>query len=161
MKLILSKYTNKSYDFETNYVKVTYEAVRLINHINVDQKQMLLECKTQSERMRLVIAHLQNFSKQNTNQSSSSNSITQSSRNNTIDNKNPLDQLEDKVSKSQKMTEEAKVIAKKDIDRLKSLHKSSPEYDSLLSYVETLVNLPWDISSPEVIDIKKAQVNRN
>ena len=56
------------------------------------------------------------------------------------------------------MTEEAKAIARKDIERLKSLHKSSPEYDSLLSYVETLVNLPWDNSNPEVIDIKKAQV---
>ncbi len=157
----MSKYTNKSYDFETNYVKVTYEAVQLINHINVDQKQMILECKTQSERMKLVITHLQNFSKQNTHQSSSSNIITQSSQNNILDTKNPLSILEDKVSKSHKMTEEAKAIARKDIDRLKSLHKSSPEYDSLLSYVETLVNLPWDVSSPEVIDIKKAQVNRN
>jgi ATP-dependent Lon protease len=157
----MSKYTNKSYDFQTNYVRVTYEAVQLINNIDVDKKQMILECKTQSERMRLVISHLQNFSKQNSNLSGSPNQLTQSLQNNILDSKNPLAQLEDKLSKSQKMTEEAKAIARKDIERLKSLHKSSPEYDSLLSYVETLINLPWDVSSPEVIDIKKAQVFTN
>ena len=56
------------------------------------------------------------------------------------------------------MSEEAKGIARKDIERLRTINKSSPEYDSLYSYVDTLVNLPWDNSNPEVIDIKKAQV---
>lgn len=158
MKLLMSKYTNKSYDFETNYVKVTYEAVQLINNLKVDQKQSILECNNQSERMRLVLSYLQNFTNHNNYSNPSSNQISPSYPNHFIDTKNPLNVIEDKISKSQKMTEEAKAIARKDIERLKSLHKSSPEYDSLLSYVETLVNLPWDNSNPEVIDIKKAQV---
>ena len=41
----------------------------------------------------------------------------------------------------------------------KSINKSSPEYDSLYAYLDTLINLPWDNSSPEVIDIKKSHVN--
>ena len=57
------------------------------------------------------------------------------------------------------MTNEAKSIARNDIERLKSINKSSPEYDSLYAYLDTLINLPWDNSSPEVIDIKKSHVN--
>ena len=147
----MTKYTNKTFDFENNYVRITYLSAQLINNLHIEDKQKILECKTQSERMRLVISYLQNYSKQNIVQN---NSIAGS----TSIKKNPMSILEDKVTNSVKMTEEAKSIARKDIERLKTIHNSSPEYDSLYSYVDTLVNLPWDNSNPEVIDIKKAQV---
>ena len=153
--MLLSKYTNKSYDFETNYVKISYEAALIIENLDVDMRQKVLETKTQSERMKLIISLLQNFANQNNNiDNKYSNQITNSSRN----PQNSLNILEEKISNSKKMTDEAKSVAKNNIQRLKSLNNSSPEYDSLYTYVETLVNLPWDISSTHVIDIKKAQV---
>ena len=138
---------------------MTFEAAQIFNNSNRDTTQKILECTNQSDRMRLVISLLQDFADQNINNINNPKNIIIPSKNSDLTSKNSLNLLEEKISNSKKMSDEAKSIATKDIERLKSINKSSPEYDSLYNYVETLVNLPWDNSSPEVIDIKKAQVS--
>lgn len=47
--------------------------------------------------------------------------------------------------------------AKRDMDRLESIHPASPEYSMMLSYLELLAELPWSKSGQEQIDLDKAR----
>lgn len=67
-----------------------------------------------------------------------------------------LDELSDKLE-SKKMPEYAKEIAKKELSRLKAMQPSSSEYTVSRTYVETILDLPWEESTQDSLDIVKAQ----
>jgi len=50
---------------------------------------------------------------------------------------------------------EAKCL--KQIDRLQGMQKSSSEYSVTLNYVETLLDVPWNITSDDNMDLEEAQ----
>ncbi|MEA3224266.1 MAG: endopeptidase La [Thermodesulfobacteriota bacterium] len=73
---------------------------------------------------------------------------------------NPLIQdikdLEEKIEHSP-LSEEAWITLHKEIDKLKYMHPSSPEYSVSRSYIEFVLDLPWEASTQDDIDIEKAQ----
>ncbi len=67
-----------------------------------------------------------------------------------------LQELEKKVQAAN-MSEEAKKVAMKELDRLTKIPTQSPEYSVARTYVEWLADLPWDVTSEDKIDIKKSK----
>ncbi|MBK7826733.1 endopeptidase La [Nannocystis sp.] len=52
-----------------------------------------------------------------------------------------------------KMPEEAEKVARKQLDRLKSMQPSSAEYTVTRTYLEWLTDLPWSITTQDLLDI--------
>ena len=73
---------------------------------------------------------------------------------------NPNDEeiknLEAKAEKK-KWPEAAAETFKKELARLKTIHSQSPDYSIQLTYLQTLVDLPWNECSADDFDIKEAQ----
>jgi len=63
--------------------------------------------------------------------------------------------LREKMQKAP-LTEEARAVAKREIDRLDTINPASPEYTVARTYVEWILELPWTKSSEDRIDLKEA-----
>lgn len=74
------------------------------------------------------------------------------------DPENELGELEQKIEEAQ-MPEEAKKQAKKELSRLERINPASPEYTVASTYIDWLVNLPWNKYTEENIDIKKVKTS--
>ena len=73
------------------------------------------------------------------------------------DNENlDLDELKVKFENA-KLSEEARKVAKKELDRLGRISPSSPEYTVSRTYIDWLLEMPWETSTEDSLDIKKAQ----
>ncbi|MBU0968513.1 MAG: endopeptidase La [Proteobacteria bacterium] len=73
------------------------------------------------------------------------------------DNENlDLDELKAKFENA-KLSEEARKVAKKEMDRLGRISPSSPEYTVSRTYIDWLLEMPWETSTEDSLDIKKAQ----
>ncbi|MEW6519474.1 MAG: endopeptidase La [Thermodesulfobacteriota bacterium] len=73
------------------------------------------------------------------------------------DNENlDLDELRVKFENA-KLSEEARKVAQKELDRLSRISPSSPEYTVSRTYIDWLLEMPWQISTEDSLDIKKAQ----
>ena len=55
------------------------------------------------------------------------------------------------------LSEEALKVAEKELDRLSRIPPSSPEYTVSRTYLDWLLDLPWDVSTEDNMDIKAAQ----
>ena len=62
-----------------------------------------------------------------------------------------------KKAEKKKWPEEVKAIFDKEMEKLGQLHPQSPDYNVQLTYLETIVSLPWNEYSDDSLDIKKAQ----
>ena len=67
-----------------------------------------------------------------------------------------LELLKAKVEKAN-MPEEAEKIALREIGRLGRMNASSAEYTVARTYIDWLVDVPWDVSSEDRLDIKEAK----
>ena len=56
-----------------------------------------------------------------------------------------------------KPSEEAKVEARRELDRLGNMHPSSAEYSIVRTYLDWLATLPWSKSSKDRLDLRKAK----
>jgi len=65
-------------------------------------------------------------------------------------------ELKAKLTKAALSTE-AREVAEKELDRLERIPPSSPEYTVSRNYLDWLLELPWEISTQDNIDIKKAK----
>jgi ATP-dependent Lon protease len=55
------------------------------------------------------------------------------------------------------LTDEARDVAKREVDRLETINPASPEYTVARTYVEWILELPWTKSTEDRIDIKEAK----
>jgi ATP-dependent Lon protease len=56
-----------------------------------------------------------------------------------------------------KLTEEAKKEVEKNIDRLKKMHPESAESTVVRNYLDWMLELPWDVSTRDNLNLKRAQ----
>ena len=66
-----------------------------------------------------------------------------------------LDELKEKIDKI-KMSEEATKVANKELKRLQKIPTHSPEYTVTRTYLDWLIELPWESESQDNEDIKNA-----
>ncbi|HYM82853.1 MAG TPA: endopeptidase La [Candidatus Dormibacteraeota bacterium] len=66
-----------------------------------------------------------------------------------------INELRDKVE-SAGMPEEIKARALKEIDRMSRIPSASPEVGVIRTYVDWLVGLPWNVSTDDQLDIRRA-----
>lgn len=72
------------------------------------------------------------------------------------ESQNEVEEYTKKIKKI-KMPKEVKVKALKEVDRLMKTSSNSPETGVIRTYLDWIVDLPWDVESKEKIDIKKAR----
>ncbi len=72
------------------------------------------------------------------------------------ESKNPdIAAIEEKLSKI-KLPEKVAATIKKEMERLAMIPQASPEYNVAYTYVDWLINLPWNIYTEDRIDIKES-----
>jgi ATP-dependent Lon protease len=59
--------------------------------------------------------------------------------------------------KKKGLPEAAAKVAEKEIEKLSKMHTSSSEYTVTLNYLDWLLDLPWSESTPDILDLKKAE----
>jgi ATP-dependent Lon protease len=62
-----------------------------------------------------------------------------------------------KKASTKKWPEEMQTTFKKEVDKLESLNPQNPEYNVQLTYLQTLVDLPWGEYTKDDLDLKRAQ----
>lgn len=67
-----------------------------------------------------------------------------------------IEELREKAAKK-KWNEKTAETFEKELKKLERIHPSSPDYTVQLSYVETLVNLPWNEFTKDNFDLPKAE----
>jgi ATP-dependent Lon protease len=67
-----------------------------------------------------------------------------------------LDELKEKI-KTAKMSKEAEEMANKEMSRLEKMMPFSPEATVIRTYLDWLIDLPWSVSTKDILDIKRAQ----
>ncbi|OBZ89329.1 Lon protease 2, peroxisomal [Choanephora cucurbitarum] len=67
-----------------------------------------------------------------------------------------IEQLAKKIE-SANLSEEASVIAQRELKRLKKLQPASSEFAVTRTYLELMADLPWDRRTEDIIDIKQAK----
>ncbi|HDP97828.1 MAG TPA: endopeptidase La [bacterium] len=71
-----------------------------------------------------------------------------------------IGELRKKIKKA-KMTEEARKVAEKELDRLSQMHPSSAEYTVSRTYLDWLIELPWSKSTKDNLEIIPVQKKLN
>ncbi len=67
-----------------------------------------------------------------------------------------LNDLRKKVEEA-KLPEEARKVASKELKRLSQMNPASAEYTVSRTYLDWIVELPWSVSTPDLLDIQKAR----
>ncbi|KAI9483235.1 MAG: ATP-dependent protease La [Benjaminiella poitrasii] len=67
-----------------------------------------------------------------------------------------LEQLSNKIAAAE-LSEEASIVAQRELKRLKKLQPVSSEYAVARNYLELLADLPWNKKTEDVIDISQAK----
>ncbi|OGQ94195.1 MAG: endopeptidase La [Deltaproteobacteria bacterium RIFOXYD12_FULL_57_12] len=73
------------------------------------------------------------------------------------DSKNPeLEELKKRLDETP-MGEEPRKAATRELDRLARIHPSSPEHTVSRTYLEWILDLPWQVSTTDSLDLDRAQ----
>ena len=67
-----------------------------------------------------------------------------------------IDELRKKIEDS-KMSDEVRAVAKKQLSRMSQMASSSPEYNIARTYVENLLEIPWNVFSEDRLDVSAAR----
>ncbi len=67
-----------------------------------------------------------------------------------------VDELRKKLDDS-KMPDEVRVAAKKQLSRMGQMSSSSPEYNIARTYVENLLEIPWNVTTEDRLDVSAAR----
>src|SRR3984885_7740727 len=66
-----------------------------------------------------------------------------------------IDELRKKIEDS-KMNDEVRQVAKKQLSRMSQMASSSPEYNIARTYVENLLEIPWNVFTEDTLDVSAA-----
>src|SRR5262245_35206604 len=67
-----------------------------------------------------------------------------------------IDELRKKIEDS-KMNDEVRAVAKKQLSRMSQVASSSPEYNIARTYVENLLEIPWNVFTDDRLDVSAAR----
>jgi len=67
-----------------------------------------------------------------------------------------VDDLRKKIEDS-KMSDEVRAVAKKQLSRMSQMASSSPEYNIARTYVENLLEIPWNVFTEDRLDVSAAR----
>ncbi len=67
-----------------------------------------------------------------------------------------VEEMREQIEKSN-MPERARTTAEKELNRLSKMHSSSPESTVSRNYLDWLINLPWDVSTEDRLEISHAK----
>ena len=67
-----------------------------------------------------------------------------------------IDELRKKIEDS-KMSDEVRAVAKKQLARMSQMASSSPEYNIARTYVENLLEIPWNVYTDDRLDVSAAR----
>jgi ATP-dependent Lon protease len=67
-----------------------------------------------------------------------------------------IDELRKKIEDS-KMNDEVRAVAKKQLSRMSQMASSSPEYNIARTYVENLLEIPWNVHTDDRFDVAAAR----
>jgi ATP-dependent Lon protease len=67
-----------------------------------------------------------------------------------------IDELRKKIEDS-KMSDEVRAVAKKQLSRMSQMASSSPEYNIARTYVENLLEIPWNTYTEDRLDVSAAR----
>jgi ATP-dependent Lon protease len=67
-----------------------------------------------------------------------------------------IDELRKKIDDS-KMSDEVRSVAKKQLSRMSQMASSSPEYNIARTYVENLLEIPWNVMTEDRLDVSAAR----
>jgi ATP-dependent Lon protease len=67
-----------------------------------------------------------------------------------------VDELRKKIEDS-KMSDEVRAVAKKQLSRMSQMASSSPEYNIARTYVENLLEIPWNVFTEDRLDVSAAR----
>jgi ATP-dependent Lon protease len=67
-----------------------------------------------------------------------------------------IDELRKKIEES-KMSDEVRAVAKKQLSRMSQMASSSPEYNIARTYVENLLEIPWNVFTEDRLDVSAAR----
>ena len=67
-----------------------------------------------------------------------------------------IDELRKKIEDS-KMSDEVRAVAKKQLSRMSQMASSSPEYNIARTYVENLLEIPWNVFTEDRLDVAAAR----
>ena len=67
-----------------------------------------------------------------------------------------IDELRDKIAEA-KLSEEAKEVAEKELDRLQKMSPGAAEYTVSKTYLDWIIELPWEQSTEDNLDIDAAE----
>jgi ATP-dependent Lon protease len=67
-----------------------------------------------------------------------------------------IDELRKKIDDS-KMSDEVRAVAKKQLSRMSQMASSSPEYNIARTYVENLLEIPWNVFTDDRLDVSAAR----
>src|SRR5262245_32120485 len=67
-----------------------------------------------------------------------------------------IDELRKKIEDS-KMSDEVRAVAKKQLSRMSQMASSSPEYNIARTYVENLLEIPWNVTTDDRLDVTAAR----
>ncbi|MEO8703357.1 MAG: endopeptidase La [Kofleriaceae bacterium] len=67
-----------------------------------------------------------------------------------------IDDLRKKIEDS-KMSDEIRAVAKKQLSRMSQMASSSPEYNIARTYVENLLEIPWNVFTEDRLDVSAAR----
>lgn len=67
-----------------------------------------------------------------------------------------IDELRKRIQET-RMPEEARDVAEKELDRLSKMHPSAGEYTVSRTYLDWLLDVPWEISTEDNLDVQAAE----
>lgn len=160
-----------------NYVKFAFLIPGFLK-LSGEEKQIFLEIESLYDRMKFLIEYFSNTNNkilsENNEQIAKRNALPEdpnktapfplpnnaskfggfgSSSSNRSENL--IKEFEEKVAKTN-LSEEAKKIALDEIERLKT-SKNTPDYEWTVTYLNTLLALPWDMVTVDSDNIERAQ----
>ena len=114
----------------------------------IHEKMRFLFTPDSMTRIKLVFGYLNriNPKAQRANNSKANNPVAEE-----------IKELEEKIDRTP-LSEESRTVLNKEMGRLKYMHQYSPEYTVSRSYIEFILDMPWEIRTQDYIDIEKAKV---